>query len=581
MKKTGLVVRMTIMTFVFFMLFLVFAFVLQGTFFESFYLEQKVINISEQIDAFSNRYRSMNWDNQELEDNMTLFNNVNGVELTVLDDSGNIKYESVYEIIIEDSEGDIHKLHLNHALNENSYNILGLRVGDVIDAYGYHWESNHVIFKPMRIIHKSDIINVVDDIEGLEHVRGRIIGLELPTYAEIKSAFYKQPIREVVLEFMISKGDQYLWLDVPGVYERKNENELLNQLIFYHPMGDAFDREVMFAIGSERHIVEAKDILSDYHVYILMLSFVLIIFLSYFYSVTLMKPILTLNTTARKMAELDFSEKLVVSRKDEIGSLSESLNILSTNLSNSMDQLKSTNKQLKVEIEKERHLESLRKDFVSGVSHELKTPLGIIRGYAEGIRDDVFQDTSYYLDVIIEETEKMDTLVLDMLELSKLESANFKISQTYFDLYKLIEFVITKFEYALKDKDISIKMNKYTQASTVYADEFRIEQVLVNYMSNAIRYSKKHETITLNVRLDKKQLIYEIENVGDPIPEDKIGKVWNRFYCVDPSRNKSEGGTGLGLSIVRNIIELHKGEFGAENLDNGVKFFFKLNVEQQ
>lgn len=581
MKRVGLVVKMTIMTFVFFMMFLIFALVLQGTFFESFYLEQKVTDISQKVEDFTSSYVQMGWDSQELSDNMSLFSSINGVELTVLDNYGNIKNDPLYEIVIEDAQGHIYKLQLNHALNEDSYSVLGLAIGDVIDVYGYLWRSSDCIVKPLRIVHGGNVIDVVDEVDDLTYFSGKIIGMKLPSYSEIRSAFYKQPIRDVILEFMIEQGKNYPWLKRSGVYERVASDAAFNQLIYYYPMGSPYNREMALAIGTERHIAEAKNILSDYHIYILLLSFILIIFLSYFYSMTLLKPILRLNKAAQKMAKLDFTEKIAVSRNDEIGSLSRSLNTLSTNLSNSMEELQEANTQLTIEIEKERELESMRKDFVSGVSHELKTPLGIIRGYAEGVRDDVFEDKSYYLDVIIEETEKMDNLVLDMLELSKLESANFKINKQYFDIYSLIEFVINKFEYALREKDVDVVLRKRTRQSIVFADEFRIEQVIVNYMSNAIRYSKKNKNIFIDVKHQNGKIIFEIENIGEAIPEDKIDKVWNRFYCVDPSRNKSEGGTGLGLAIVRNIIELHQGEFGAENTSQGVKFYFVLNQDER
>ena len=581
MKKLGLVGRMTLMTFIFFMLFMMFAFFFEGTYFGTFYLDQRIATISRQVDEFARTYKNSNWDVQEFTDNTNLFNTMNGIELTVLDHYGNIKNDTVYEIVIESEDGAIEKLHLNHALNENSETLLALKKGDYIYAKGFHWPNSQVVFKPFVISNDNiDLLRVVEDDSELDLVEGRVIGLNLPSYSDLKSAFYKQPIREVVLDFMIINGPAYPWLAKPGVYEEVYPNTVLNRLIFYHPMGSSIDREIIFALGSQRHIIEAKSILSDYHVYILLFSFILIIFLSYFYSMTLMKPIIQINDKAQKMANLDFDEKIEINRHDELGSLSESLNTMSTNLSNSMDELQGANEQLKQEIEKERRLENLRKEFVSGVSHELKTPLGIIRGFAEGVRDDVFDDTTYYLDVIIEETEKMDALVVDMLELSKLESTNFKIEKKIFNLIKLIEFVVNKFEYSLKEKKLEVVFKRHTIRETCFADEFRIEQVLVNYLSNAIRHSKRNEKIKIDITENKKRLLVQVENVGECIPEEKIEKVWNRFYRVEASRNKSDGGTGLGLAIVRNIVELHQTDFGAENTANGVRFYFTVDMEE-
>lgn len=581
MKKLGLVGRMTLMTFIFFMLFLMFAFFFEGTYFGSFYLDQRINTISRQVDEFAKIYKNSNWSVQEFTDNTNLFNTRNGIELTVLDHYGNIKNDTVYEIVIESDEGTIRKLHLNHALNEHSETLLALKKGDYIYAKGYEWPTSQIVFKPFVISNGNiDLLRVVEDDSHLDMVEGKVIGLSLPAYSDLKSAFYKQPIREVVLDFMITNGPKYPWLDKPGVYEEVYPHTVLNRLIIYHPMGSSLDREIIFVLGSQRHIIEAKSILSDYHVYILLFSFILIIFLSYFYSMTLMKPIIEINDKAQKMANLDFNEKIEINRYDELGSLSESLNTMSTNLSMSMDKLQGANEQLKQEIEKERRLENLRKEFVSGVSHELKTPLGIIRGFAEGVRDDVFEDTTYYLDVIIEETEKMDALVVDMLELSKLESTNFEIERKSFNLIKLIEFVVNKFEYSLKEKKLEVVTKRHTNHEICFADEFRIEQVLVNYLSNAIRHSKRHEKIKIDITQNKKRLLIQVENVGESIPEEKIEKVWNRFYRVEASRNKSDGGTGLGLAIVRNIIELHQTDFGAENTADGVRFYFTVDMEE-
>lgn len=584
MRKTGIVVKMTIATFVFFMLFIGSAFIYEGTFFESFYLEKKIDLISESIDSFARQYSKSNWGAQELRDNISLFNNKNGVELTILDNYGNIKNEQVYQMVIETEDKKIYKLQLNHTLNENSDNILNLKYGDTLEVYGFEWLGKKEVFKPLVILHDGvEMVNCIpeENIADFTYITGKIIGKDLPTYSEIKSAFYKQPIREIVLDFISQNGKKYIYLSESGVYEKSKKNEDFKQMIFYSPLGNSIDREVIFVLESQRHIVEAKDILSDYHAYILLFSFILIVFLSYFYSMTLLNPLLKINKIAERMAKLDFSEKINVKRNDELGNLSNSLNILSTNLSNNTEKLQDANKQLKIEIEKERKLENLRKEFVSGVSHELKTPLGIIRGFAEGIKDDVFDDTTYYLDVIIEETEKMDALVVDMLELSRLESANFKINKQFFDLYNLLEFIKGKFEYSLKEKKLSIEIKKSTEISNCHADEIRIEQVLINFMSNAIRHSKRNEVITLEISQEDNNIKFRIDNVGENIPENKLDKVWNRFYRVEESRNKLDGGTGLGLAIVKNILELHDADFGVENTEVGVSFFFTINTTDE
>jgi len=576
MKRPGLVVKMTIMTFAFFMIFLLFALFLQGTFFESFYLQERVDDTFNETKSFARNYKDRGWDAQELEDNIDLFNALNGVEVAVLDHYGITKNEPIYQIIIEDRIGRVYKLQVNHILDSKSTSLLALKPGDVIEVYGYDWPGSESVFKPLRIDHESILIDKTKTTESLRFLRGTILGIDMPSLANLTSAFYEQPIREVILEVVTDYGHRYTQLSQPGYYQRGHESQVLDQLIFYHPVHKDNNQNLILVMGSQSHIGEAKIILEKYQVYVFFFSFILIIFLSYFYSMTILKPILNLNRVARKMATLDFSEKVKLNRKDEIGSLSQSLNTLSTNLSTSMDKLTDANIKLTREIEKERELEQLRKDFVSGVSHELKTPLGIIRGYAEGVRDEVFDNTDYYLDVIIEETEKMDKLVVDMLELSKLESENFRLFKSPFNFQGLVDLVLSKFEYAILEKDIRVSFDNDLKELDLVADEFRMEQVLANYFSNALRYASRGSDLTLRLYEEEDQAVFEVENVGEPIPEDKISKVWNRFYCVDPARSKSEGGTGLGLAIVRNIIELHGGEFGAWNSEEGVVFYFTL-----
>ncbi len=580
MKKDSLVTRMTLITFVVFMVFLIIAFLLEGMFFKSFYIDDKINSINKNIEKFAYDYYYFSWDKEQLLENINLFSTLNDTEIAVLNKYAIDKTEETYEIIIEDKNNKIYTLQINHLLNENARSILPLQIGDTIKAKGFIWPNTKVIFKPFTMYkNNTPIITYKKDFNG-KIIEGKVLGYKLPNYYEINSPIYKKPIRTVVLDFIFDYGEKYKLLDKNGEYEIVYEDELLNQLVFYHPILINNNKEVVIAVGSERHIIEAKRLLSDYQKYILLTSLILIIFLSYFYSSALLKPILLITNKAKKMADLDFSEKISIKRNDELGSLSESLNILSTNLSNNIRELEDANKKLIDDIERERHLENLRQEFVSGVSHELKTPLGIIRGYVEGVKDGIFDDNNYYLDVVIDETKKMDALVIDMLELSKLESENFKIHKEVFDIVKHISDSINKFEYSLIEKNLRIEFIKEKEEIFVFADEFRIDQVITNYIKNAIRHSIKNESIIIRIE-DQEDIVFSVENKGDQIPEDKIKKVWNRFYRVDYSRNRSKGDIGLGLSIVKNIIDAHHGSYGAENTEDGVRFYFSLKKEKK
>ena len=223
------------------------------------------------------------------------------------------------------------------------------------------------------------------------------------------------------------------------------------------------------------------------------------------------------------MANFDFSEKLPVTADDEIGGLSGSINTLSVNLKDRIDRLNVANTKLQQDIERERQLEKTRKEFISGVSHELKTPLSVIRSFAEGIKDGVSKDTTYYTDVILEETENMNRLIVEMLELAKLESGTYKLDMTTFSIGELIQQVYTKLLFSMEEKHLQVNID-VDSSIVVKANRSRIEQVVVNLLSNAIRYTPDGEKIQVSVIAMEDTVKVEIENTGNPIPEESLEK---------------------------------------------------------
>ncbi|MPQ42973.1 sensor histidine kinase [Clostridium tarantellae] len=341
---------------------------------------------------------------------------------------------------------------------------------------------------------------------------------------------------------------------------------------------------VLIAITSFKPIEDAVYVIKEFYKYILIVVIILGLILSYIYSNLISKPLIKITKTAKKMSAMDFSEKCAmheVSREDEIGDLATTLNFLSLNLSNALDNLKIKNSKLKEDIENERRLEKLRKDFIAGVSHELKTPIGIISGYAEGLKDGIADENSkdIYLDIIIDEADKMNKLVLDMLELSKLESGKMELTLNNFSLYELISDVTMKNLVDIRHKDLEIiKEIPEKDDFIVVGDEFKIEQVLTNFLTNAIKYTPKNEKIIIALHRHNDLIYCSIENTGVTFSESELSKIWNQFYRGDKSRNRNSKSTGLGLSIVKNILQLHDSSFGALNTNKGVKFYFTLKA---
>ena len=303
---------------------------------------------------------------------------------------------------------------------------------------------------------------------------------------------------------------------------------------------------------------------------------------AFFFAKRFIRPILNLNRIAQRMAVLDFSQKASIERSDEIGQLGQSINHLSQRLDNSIDELNQKNRQLLADVEKERQLDKMRKEFVSNVSHELKTPLALILGYAEGLRENVAQDEQskdHYCNVIMEEAERMDHLVRDLLSLSQLESGIFQLSPEIFDLSASIDDLVQKYRTILADNSISLRISK-PDCCLVQADRLRVEQVLFNFLNNALAHVDAAKTVevSLTPSNDSDHVRVCVHNSGSPIPADSLDKIWTSFFKVDKARTHQDGGHGLGLSIVRAIQDLHGSGYGVENTPDGVRFWFDVKI---
>lgn len=297
------------------------------------------------------------------------------------------------------------------------------------------------------------------------------------------------------------------------------------------------------------------------------------------------KPISEISNIANKMSNLDFSHKYrIKDTDDEIDNLGKSINKMSDKLEYTINELQRNNSELEKDIERKSKIDEMRKQFISDVSHELKTPIALIQGYAEGLIENVNTDEEnrkFYSEVILDEANKMDNMVKELLELNKLEYGGRVFNNEFFNLKDLINSEIRKYTVMLKENNIDIKFNMKNSLE-VYADENFIEKVLNNYLSNAIKNvnevnDEKYIEIKTKLLKDNKVRVY-VFNTGKNISDENINKIWNRFYKEDTSRNREQGGTGIGLSLVKAIMENYKNDYGVKNKKNGVEFYFDINL---
>lgn len=303
--------------------------------------------------------------------------------------------------------------------------------------------------------------------------------------------------------------------------------------------------------------------------------------LVWYFSKKLTDPIRELANLSDKMANLDFEAKYTSGGKNEIGELGANFNRMSSRLESTISELKKANNSLLKDIEQKEKMEEMRNEFLGNVSHELKTPIALIQGYAEGLKDGVNDDAEsrdFYCDVIMDEAMKMNQMVKNLLTLNQLEFGDEDISFERFDLAALIQGVLQSMEILAQQDELKII---FRQESPVYvwADEFKTEQVVRNYVSNAFHHASGDKVIEVKIQRESKKARTSVFNTGTPIPEEDLKHIWEKFYKVDKAHTREYGGNGIGLSIVKAIMESFHQEYGVKNYDNGVEFWFELDVE--
>ena len=303
----------------------------------------------------------------------------------------------------------------------------------------------------------------------------------------------------------------------------------------------------------------------------------------YYLSRRFTKPILELSEISEKMSEMNFDVKYKVTTNDEIATLGQSMNRLAENLEKNIRELKMANNELALDNERKTAVDEMRKEFLSNVTHELKTPIALIQGYAEGLVDDVNDDPEgrkYYADVIVDEAKKMNVMVKKLLSLNQLEFGKAQIDLERFDIVAVIKSVLRASEIMISQKGIKVIFEEKNPIY-VWADEYMMEEVITNYVSNAINHIDGKKIIEIKLIKYSEVLRVAVYNTGELIPEESLDKVWVKFYKVDKARTREYGGSGIGLSIVKAIMDAHNKKYGVANHENGVEFWFEVDYDPE
>ena len=293
------------------------------------------------------------------------------------------------------------------------------------------------------------------------------------------------------------------------------------------------------------------------------------------------RPVHQMTELSQRMTELDFDAKYVPrQRPNELDLLGLRMNEMSDTLEATIRDLKQANTELTRDIGIRDENERMRREFISNVSHELKTPLALIRGYAEGLSEGVFEDEesrAFYLDVIVDETEKMDRMVRQLLSLNRLEYGEGQVKLERFNLAELVASVVQAHQILLDEQQIAVAFPDAKKAVPVWADPVLSEQVVDNYLSNAIHYAAGEKRIDLRFEEKDGKIRFSVFNTGEPVREDALPHLWEKFYKADEARTREYGGSGIGLSIVRAVADGLHTDCGVVNYENGVAFWFDFD----
>ncbi|WP_131821218.1 HAMP domain-containing sensor histidine kinase [Paramaledivibacter caminithermalis] len=472
-----------------------------------------------------------------------------------------------YQIIIDGKEYDSFGIG-GFESNEGQYNTIILE--DILEDF----QTTNVV---TGSIDYDFILENSEDIE-LVKIKGYISSLYIPDEKFYSSLYKEQTLYNNILNLMENKNLSDIFKENElSFYELMDEGTGIKNIIFIKPVDiKNHGQYLFFASTSLQPVDDAIAIIKNYNKYFFLLAFIMVAIAAYFYSKIISRPLIHMKNIACKMANLDFSSECKIDSDDEIGDLANSLNTLSNNLNTSLTQLKEANEKLVDDIERERKQEKIRKEFIANISHELKTPLTIIEGIASGIRDSVYDSHDvYHINSLIEEVNHMNELIFEMLQLSKIEADGYSLNWEIFDISDIVLKVHSKFKKLVKDKNIEVILD----LEEVFAngDSKKLEQVITNLYSNAVRYTNEGEKILINIKENEEKIFVFVENTGVNIPENEIEEIWKPFYRIEKSRNRESGGTGLGLQIVKRILEHHKSDFGVKNSNNSVIFYFSLD----
>ncbi len=587
MKNRSITFKLFIITVIVFACFYAMVILSQLLFFNQFYETYKMRQVEHNLEQLAHSYVTESEDSNTLSRQAIRFMETNKSQLAVINPQGEVMLNDMYQLslnetyhlLLKQSDGKQIFVPLALMLSEygDPFRKAHIKLGDTLTIYGSmrapSSKQPYTVLDPQQIS-KNGIKTIGDSYEpNTTKLTGTVSELVLPDLSnwKISQGLLLQALYE---QFPLSTEQQTDLKNMNPIQYGWNDSwSGANNLITLYPIQKNGQQQLLFVITSIQEISDTNAALRWFYLYLGIGGFALILILSLFFSRMVTKPLIALNRMAKRMVRLDFSSSAPPLRQqDELGGLARSMDTLARKLDTALRELQEANTQLQQDMEQKQRMEQIQQSFFTNASHELKTPLSIVKSFAEGLQDGVNVDKSgHYVSVIIEEADKMEMLIKDMLDLARLESGTIHLQPRPFMLSELSEKVADKLIYSLQPRQLQIVISPINE-NPVLADPDWIEQVLRNLIINAIRHAETGSDIRVVIESTTLTTTLHVDNIGKPIAEEHIEHIWERFYRAEPSRSRQTGGTGLGLPIASQILDLHGCSYSVRNLADGVRF---------
>ncbi|WMT43147.1 HAMP domain-containing sensor histidine kinase [Paenibacillus sp. D2_2] len=548
MRNRSITFKLFIISVIFFACFYLMIILSQFFFFEKFYQHYRITKVERELDKFATKYTQDNTENKGHLLEAIKFMSHSRSQLAVVNMDGNMVMEDPYQLVLElpDHKRVLVALSLFMSMNTEKFREANIKIGDELTIWGekdFHENDSTTILYPDKIYKQnSKSTPIGENIEGDSvSISGTVVDLVLPNIKNwnqrqglLMIALYEYfPLSQEIQDQLNSMVKQeFQWVD-PW-------SGTSNFIIIKPVMKENGKKELLFSITSLQEISDANEALRWLFIYVGLGGIILILILALVFSKMVAKPLIALNTMAKKMLNFEFGSLKPIRQKDEIGSLSMSMLTMSQKLDKTMGELQEANQQLQKDMEQKERMEKTQKEFFTNASHELKTPLSIVKSFAEGLKDGVnLNKQDHYISVIVEEAEKMEMLIKDMLDLARLDSGTIELRKTSFMLSELVEKVASRLMYPLQDKGLEIVVVPANE-QPVLADPLWFEQVVLNLITNAIRHATVGSTILIEVHSGPDRTTLSVSNQGETLNEEQLNLIWERFYRGEASRQPAD-----------------------------------------